>query len=71
VQACKRARFTSAAVSDRDPLDLIERDFVAAAVVELGRPGRFRIGDVLATSSLPPFFGVGSDAGCPEGVIAD
>jgi hypothetical protein len=42
--------------SDRDPLDLVERDLILPAVVELGRPRRLVIGDELRGSSVPLFF---------------
>jgi hypothetical protein len=39
--------------SDRDPLDLIERQLIPASVVELGGPGRLVAGHPLAFFSVP------------------
>lgn len=42
--------------SNHYPLDLIKRNLVAAAVVELRRARRFVVAICCATSSRPPFF---------------
>jgi hypothetical protein len=40
---------------DRNPLYLVERDFISPPVVQLRRPGRFMIGGMLRHFSLPLF----------------
>ena len=58
-------------VSDRHPLDLIERDLVAGAVVELGGPWAFVGGHGLGVFEGAARFEIGGDLGRPEGVTAD
>src|SRR5574337_793308 len=53
-----------------NPFDLIERDLVAGAVVELGRPWRLVGRDSLGVFDGAAVLQVGSDAGGPEGVAA-
>ena len=54
-----------------DPLDLVERDLVAGAVVELGGLGAGVVGDFLGLLERAAVLAVGGDAGGPEGVVAD
>ena len=54
-----------------DPLDFIEVDLVAGAVIELGCLGAFVVGDPLGVLDGAAFFEVGGDAGGPEGMAAD
>ena len=64
------ARRLQSPSSDRDPLDLVQRDLIAAPVVEPGRAGRLVVGHLLRDLQLPPFAGIG-DAGGAESVAAD
>jgi hypothetical protein len=57
--------------SNRNPLDLIERDFVAGAVVELGGARAFVRRHQLGVFEGAAGFEVGRYASCPEGVAAD
>jgi len=56
--------------ADRDPFDLVERDFIAGPVVELCRPWGLVSGDRLRVLDRAPVLKVGSDPGSPEGVAA-
>jgi hypothetical protein len=56
---------------DRDALDLVERNLVLPTVVELGRPRRFMVSDLLRYFQLPAVPQIGRDAGRPEGMIAN
>jgi len=57
--------------SDRDPLNLIEGERIAGAVVQLGGAGRFVRGNGLGVLDGAAVFQVGGDAGGAEGVAAD
>ena len=57
--------------SDRNPLDFIERDFVIAAIVELGCPRRFVVSDLLRYFQLAAVLQIGRDAGRAEAMIAN
>jgi hypothetical protein len=56
---------------NRNPLYLVERNFILPPVVQLRRPGRFMIGDMLRHFQLPTVLKIRSDAGSAEGMIAD
>ena len=56
---------------DRNLLDLVQRNFILPAVVELRRPGRLVIGDVLRGFEGALVLQVRGDAGRAEGVVAD
>jgi hypothetical protein len=56
---------------DRNSLYLVERDFILPPVVQLRRPGRFMIGDMLPHFQLATVLKIRGDAGCAEGMIAD
>src|SRR5260370_24449289 len=56
---------------DGDSMNFIERDFVIAAVVELGCPWRFMVGDLLCHFQLAAVFQIRRDAGRAESMIAD
>src|SRR5258708_12093101 len=56
---------------DRDPLDFIERDFVSAAVIKLGCPRRFVVGDLLRHFQLAAVLQIRRDAGRAKGMIAN
>ena len=58
-------------MSDREPLDLIERDFVVAAVVKFRRPGRLMIGDMLRHFQLSAVLQIGGDARRAEDMVAN
>jgi hypothetical protein len=58
-------------VSDHNPLDLIERDLVAAPVVEAGSPGRLMGGHLLGGLQPAAVLEVGRYPGGAEGVAAD
>ena len=66
--ACKLRR---ACFSNCNPLDLVERDLVAGAVVELGRARRLVRRDLLRVLQRAAVLEVGGDAGGAEGVAAD
>src|ERR1700758_1000388 len=57
--------------SDRNPFDLIKRDFVIAAVIKLGRPWRFVVGDLLRDFEFAAVLQILRDAGRAEGMIAN
>jgi hypothetical protein len=57
--------------SDRNPLDLVERNFILPPVVKLRRPGRFVVGDVLCHFELAPVFEVVGDTGSAESMVSD
>src|SRR5690349_9318009 len=54
------------AASDGNPLDFVERNLVAGAVVELGRLGALVGRNLLGLLDGPARFEVGGDAGGPE-----
>jgi hypothetical protein len=58
-------------VSDRDPLDFIERDFVSSAIIKLGRPGRLMVGDLLSHFQLATVLQIRRNAGGAESMIAN
>src|SRR5436305_1715456 len=60
-----------AAASNGNPLDFVERNLVAGAVVELGGLGALVGRNLLGLLDGPARFEVGGDAGGPEGVAAD
>jgi hypothetical protein len=47
---------------DRNPLYLVERDFIPPPVVQLRRPGRFMIGDMLRHFQLATVLKIRGDA---------
>jgi hypothetical protein len=57
--------------SDRDSLDLIERDFIMPAIIKLGRPRRFVVSDLLRDLEFAAVLQIGRDAGRAEGMIAN
>jgi len=57
--------------SDGNALDLVERDLVRGAIVELGRARRLVSGDLLRVFQRTAVFEVGGDAGGAERVAAD
>src|ERR1700736_6367002 len=57
--------------SDRDSLDFIERDFIIAAVIELGCPRRFVVSDLLRYFQLAAVLQIRRDPGRAESMIAD
>src|SRR5271157_1455474 len=58
-------------VLDHDPLDFIERNLVAGAVVELSRLRGFVSGDLLGMLDGAAVLQIGSDAGGPEGMATN
>ena len=58
-------------LGDHDPLDLIERDDVGRAVIELGRAGALVRGHSLGVLECTAGLEVGGDAGGAESVAAD
>lgn len=56
---------------NRDPLDLIERNLIAGAVIELGRARAFVRGHGLSMLKRTTVRKVSGDAGRAERVIAD
>ena len=56
---------------NRNFFDLVERDAVAGAVVELGRSRAFVGGDLLGLFECPAVFEVGGDASSSECVITN
>jgi hypothetical protein len=58
-------------VLNHNSFDLIERDFVAGAIVELGRARAFVRGHGLRVFQRAPGFQIGSDARGAESVAAD
>ena len=60
-----------AAKSNRYSLDLIESDFVASAIVELGRTRAFVRGHGLRVLERPAGLEISRDAGCAKRVTAD
>jgi hypothetical protein len=56
---------------NRDPLHLIEGDFILAVVVEFGRPGRGVVGDLLGVFQRTTVLHIGGDPGSAEGMVAD
>jgi hypothetical protein len=52
--------------SNRNPLDLIERDFIAGAIIELGRAGAFVRGHGLCIFQCAAGVQIGGDAGGPN-----
>src|SRR5919109_1598664 len=61
----------SAGRSNQNPLDLVEGDGIAGAVVELGGARRLVRGDRLGVLNGAPVLEVGGDAGRPEPMAAD
>jgi subtilisin family serine protease len=59
------------AASNRGPLDLIERYFIACPIVKLSGARTFVRRHGLGVFERPAGFKIGGDAGCPEGVAAD
>jgi len=57
--------------SDRNPLDLIERDLSAGTVIELGGARAFMRRHRLGVFERAAGFKVSRDAGCPEGVATN
>jgi hypothetical protein len=57
--------------SNPDPLDLIERNFIAPPVVESCRPRRLMGCHLLRNFQPPPILEIGGDAGRPEGMAAN
>src|SRR4051812_17480349 len=57
--------------SNHNPLDLIERNLVAAAVVKHRCLWAFMVGDVLGFFDSAAVLAKDGDAGGPEGVVAD
>jgi hypothetical protein len=57
--------------SNRNSLNLFERNGISGAVVELGRPRRGLGGNPLGLFERAAIFEVGGDAGGAEGVAAD
>src|SRR3954468_13054090 len=57
--------------SQHDPLDLVEGDGLAAAVVELGGPGGSVRSHLLGVLEQAAVLEVGGDAARPPGVAAD
>jgi len=58
-------------MSNRNPLHFIERNLILASVVELCRPRRLMVGDVLRDFELAAVLQVRGDAAGPEGVVPD
>jgi hypothetical protein len=56
---------------DRNTLYLVERDLILPPVVQLRRPGRLMIGDMLRHFQLATVLKLRGDAGSTEGMIAD
>jgi hypothetical protein len=56
---------------NRNPLDLVERDFVTGPIVELGGARAFVRGHGLGVFERAASLEVGSDAGCAEHVAAE
>src|SRR5258705_13088354 len=61
----------SRSCSNRDSLYLVERNLVLSAVIKLGCPRRFMVGDLLRHFQLAAVLQIGRDAGRPEGMIAN
>jgi hypothetical protein len=61
----------SAALSNRNPLHLVERDLVAGAIVELGGARTFVRGHRLGVLQSAAGFTIGGDARGAEGMAAD
>jgi hypothetical protein len=57
--------------SNHNPLDLIERDLIAAPVTEAGSPGRLMDGHLLGDLQPAAVLEVGRYPGGAEGVAAD
>jgi len=51
---------------DRDSLYLVERNLILSAVVQLGRPRRFVVGDLLRHFQLAAVLQIRRDAGRTE-----
>src|SRR3954447_2907162 len=58
-------------VLDCDALDLVERNFIAAAFIELGRAPAFVGGPGLGVFEHAAGFEISRDPGCPENVAAE
>jgi hypothetical protein len=56
--------------SNHNPLDLIERDLIAASVIEAGSPGRLMGDHLLGDLQPAAVLEVGRDSGGAEGVAA-
>src|SRR5229473_7173915 len=53
---------------DFDPFHFVERKFLSGAIVKLGRPGRFVVGDGLGVFERAPIFKICGDTGRTESV---
>jgi hypothetical protein len=62
---------TAAAVSNHDPLDLIEAELVAPAIVELRRARRGVVRHRRRLFERAGVLEISSDPGCPEAVVAE
>ena len=58
-------------MSDRDPLDFIERNLVLPTVIKLGCPRRLMVGDLLRDFEFTAVLQIRRDPGRAEGMIAD
>jgi len=56
---------------NRNPLDLVERNFIISPVIELGCPRRFVVRDLLRDLEFTAVFQIRGDAGCTESMIAN
>jgi hypothetical protein len=56
---------------DRDPLNFVERNLVLSPVIELGRPRRFVVSDLLSHFQFSAVLQIRRNAGRAEGMIAD
>ena len=56
---------------NRNPLDLVERNFIISPVIELGCPRRFVVRDLLRDLEFAAVFQIRGDAGCTESMIAN
>jgi len=56
---------------NRNPLDLVERNFIISPVIELGCPRRFVVRDLLRDLEFTAVFQIRDDAGCTESMIAN
>jgi hypothetical protein len=56
---------------NRNPLDLVERNFIISPVIELGCPRRFVVRDLLRDLEFTAVLEIRRDAGRAEGMIAN
>jgi hypothetical protein len=61
----------NAVLSDGDPLDLVQRNFILPSIIQFGCPRRLVIGDLLRDFECAAILEVRSDAGGAKGVVAD